>query len=365
MIKILIGNIFDSEMDVLVNTVNCVGVMGKGIAKDFKDKYPLMFKEYKKECDAHHLKTGVLYPYYENGEVKIINFPTKQHWHSPSKLSYIVDGLQWFVDNYESMDIKSIAFPALGCGNGGLSWDSVGPLMYQTLKPLPITIEIYAPYGTPREKRGQTFLSQEIDYNSHNLKYDKINPRWLLALRIVKELGQSKYSIKVGRTLFQKICYILTRYGADLGITFTKGLYGPYCQDVNTIITILANNNLVYEKQVGEMIQLVPTENFKVSRYNYTKKELEATRLTYQLFRDMNSSSQAEIMTTILFSYDDLAEINETVTENMLYDYIHEWKSRNKHFQDEIRIRDFIKELAYRKMIVIDYSKDYKESPSF
>lgn len=117
MVNIVIGNIFESNKDVLVNTVNCVGVMGKGIASEFKKKYPLMFEEYKIKCSNNEIQTGCLYPYVELGKVKVINFPTKQHWRSPSKIEYVIDGLKWFVHNYEKLNIASIAFPPLGCGN--------------------------------------------------------------------------------------------------------------------------------------------------------------------------------------------------------------------------------------------------------
>ena len=191
------------------------------------------------------------------------------------------------------------------------------------------------------------------------------NKNWLLALQIVKTLEQSKYSVNVGRIMFQKICYILTRCHVDLGITFTKGFYGPYSKDISQMISLLANNNLVYEKQLGHMILLTPTKQFKIVKENYTNEEIAATNLTYSLFRDMSNSAQAEIMTTILFSYDDISKTHKNITENMLYDYIHKWKSRNKNFQDEFYIRDYIKNLTYNKMIQIDYSKGYKENPLF
>ena len=151
----------------------------------------------------------------------------------------------------------------------------------------------------------------------------------------------------------------------NLGITFTKGLYGPYSKDISNMITILANNNLIYEKELGNMILLTPTENFKLSKENYSKQELDAANLTYSLFRDIKNSAQAEIMTTILFSYDDIVQHNQNITENMLYDYVYKWKSRNKNFQDEVCIRDFIKNLAYNKMINIDYTRDFKENQFF
>lgn len=172
---------FESEMKTLVNTINCVGVMGKGIAKIYKDRYPKMFEEYKDMCTKKLIHTGYLYPYYEDNSVKILNFPTKQHWRSPSKLEYIQEGLNWFIQNYERLKITSIAFPPLGCGNGGLDWETVGPLMYQSLKDLPIDIEIYAPFGTEKSKLQVEFLLvNENKVNKTGVIYEKINNNWLL-----------------------------------------------------------------------------------------------------------------------------------------------------------------------------------------
>lgn len=107
-----IGNMFESNCSTIVNTVNCVGVMGKGIALEFKKKYPEMFMEYVLKCDRGEVKPGIPYVYQDNG-ISILNFPTKDHWRSPSRLSYVIDGLNWFVDNYEKYGIDSIAFPPL------------------------------------------------------------------------------------------------------------------------------------------------------------------------------------------------------------------------------------------------------------
>lgn len=226
MLIVKIGNIFDSTSDVLVNTVNCVGVMGKGLAKTFKQKYPAMFVQYKNMCDNNQLITGKLYPYYEGGKVKVLNFPTKDHWRSCSKLSYIEAGLDWFVENYEELKVKSIAFPPLGCGNGGLEWSTVGPLMYKKLKDLPIDIEVYAPYGTTTKDLSDEFLlSYNHTSNTQGIKYEKINKNWLLVLYLIKCLNATNYSIKIGRIIFQKICYLLQRSGTDLGLDFERGVY--------------------------------------------------------------------------------------------------------------------------------------------
>lgn len=137
------GNLFQSPARVLVNTVNVVGVMGKGIAKDFKFYFPEMFREYQLRCENKTLDIGKLYLY--RGQHKwVLNFPTKKHWRQPSKAEYIEAGLKSFVGGYAKHGITSIAFPRLGCGNGELDWESVvRPLMEKYLARLPIDIYIH------------------------------------------------------------------------------------------------------------------------------------------------------------------------------------------------------------------------------
>lgn len=147
MLKYVRGDIFNSPAQVLVNTVNTVGVMGKGIALSFKKKYPEMFTIYRKACDKHQLVIGKLMLWY-GPDHWILNFPTKEHWRNPSKMEYIEKGLMAFQRKYADYNITSIAFPKLGCGNGELDWEQVKPLMEKYLKELPIDIYIYLSPGT-------------------------------------------------------------------------------------------------------------------------------------------------------------------------------------------------------------------------
>ena len=143
MLSYVKGNIFESPAHVLVNTVNTVGIMGKGIAKTFKSIYPDMFKTYQKLCEERNIDIGKLWLYKTNNKW-ILHFPTKKHWRSPSKVEFIELGLQAFVNNYADLGITSIAFPPLGCGNGELDWEKqVQPVMEKYLKALPIDVFIY------------------------------------------------------------------------------------------------------------------------------------------------------------------------------------------------------------------------------
>lgn len=144
-------DIFKTPAKVLVNAVNTVGVMGKGIAKDFKRLYPDMFKKYQRYCEDGLLDVGKLW-LYQNCNKGVLNFPTKKSWRQPSKVEYIESGLKKFVDTYTSHGITSIAFPKIGCGNGELDWDrTVHPLILKYLKALPIDIFIYSyPQSAPK-----------------------------------------------------------------------------------------------------------------------------------------------------------------------------------------------------------------------
>ena len=143
MIQYINGNLFTSNAKVLVNTVNTVGVMGKGIAADFKKYYPDMFSEYKRRCLNNELNIGDLF-LYKTSNKWILNFPTKKHWRSPSKIEYIEAGLKKLVEEASNLQITDIAMPKLGCGNGGLDWETeVKPIVEKYLKKSPINVSIY------------------------------------------------------------------------------------------------------------------------------------------------------------------------------------------------------------------------------
>lgn len=139
--KNVITDIFEADTQVIVNPVNLVGVMGAGLAKEMKERYPKVFESYKKVCDRGLFQEGQI-QLCKTDKQWILNFPTKRHWKDDSDLALIEKGLQTFVNTYEKKGITSITFPKLGCGLGGLSWDEVGPLMHRYLDPLPIRVEI-------------------------------------------------------------------------------------------------------------------------------------------------------------------------------------------------------------------------------
>ncbi len=341
MMKVLIGNMFETSMQTLVNTVNCVGVMGKGVAKTFKDQYPTMFEDYKQRCDHKQVKPGVPYYYHDMLGVSVLNFPTKDHWRSASKLADVINGLDIFVQNYKKWGITSIAFPPLGCGNGGLEWELVGPLMYQRLKPLDIDIEIYAPFGTSKTQLKKEFFEKtvEVDFSEKGKKSKAFNPEWLALIEVVKQLGLQPYTSPIGRTIFQKICYIMTELGTETGFKFKQGSYGPFSDNIKDALNYFSNSNLIQEEQLGKMTALkvdVAYDSYLVKYSTVIEKRYKSIVKTVDLFSRIKSTDQAEEVTTVLFASRRVKEKNGTATEQELFDYILDWKkSWNKQDKKE------------------------------
>jgi O-acetyl-ADP-ribose deacetylase (regulator of RNase III) len=158
MIRYTTSQLFDSPAQTLVNTVNTAGVMGRGVAAEFKRRYPDMYLRYRKFCNDGILDVGKLYLYRTQNKW-VLNFPTKKHWRNPSKLEYVEAGLEKFVGTYTDHGITSVSFPQLGCGNGSLDWCEVRPLMEKHLQKLPIPTYIHI------VGKRSDFVPEHIDAN--------------------------------------------------------------------------------------------------------------------------------------------------------------------------------------------------------
>jgi len=150
------------DVDAIVNAVNCVGVMGMGIALQFKKKWPANFAEYAAACKAGAVRPGRMFIHDSGGQIKphyIINFPTKDHWRDASRIEYIRDGLVDLVAQVRRLGVRSLAIPRLGCGNGGLPWSDVRPVIETAFAAhADVDVRVFEPIGTtdPEAARGQT-----------------------------------------------------------------------------------------------------------------------------------------------------------------------------------------------------------------
>lgn len=149
MIRHVTGNLLYADVEALVNTVNCDGIMGKGIALQFKQAWPGNFDAYAKACRAEEVRAGQMFIWETGGMVNpryIINFPTKRHWRDKSRIEDVRDGLRVLTADMRRLSIKSIAVPPLGCGNGGLDWNDVRPLIESAFAGLPdVTVQMFSP----------------------------------------------------------------------------------------------------------------------------------------------------------------------------------------------------------------------------
>jgi len=175
-LKVITGNIFTSNCQVIVNTVNCVGVMGAGIALECRLRYPEMHEKYIELCDKNQIDIGLLW-IFKATDKWILNFPTKKHWKYPSKVEYLHQGLQKFVSTYKEREITSIAFPLLGADKGGIPQEESLKLLEDYLSPLEIDIEIYrySPKASDDlyDRTKAWLLSQSIDMISEQTKLRK------------------------------------------------------------------------------------------------------------------------------------------------------------------------------------------------
>lgn len=220
MIKLTRGDLLkQDDVDAIVNTVNCVGVMGKGIALQFKNKWPANFAEYAAACKAGEVRPGRMLVHDLGALVKpnyIINFPTKDHWRGASKIEFIREGLADLIEQVQRLGIRSIAIPPLGCGNGGLDWADVRPLIEAAFADLPdVEVKLFEPAGAPDPK------TMEVRTKAPRMTSGRA--AILKVLDTYRELNYGLSKIEV-----QKLAYFLQEAGEPLKLPFVKHQYGPY-----------------------------------------------------------------------------------------------------------------------------------------
>lgn len=359
MFKALIGDLFETKAQTRVNTVNCVGVMGKGVAFEFKKRFPEMFADYLARCERREVRVGRPYLYRDSSGVEIVNFPTKTHWRAASRLADIDRGLDYFVAHADEWNVKSVAFPPLGCGNGGLEWAEVGPLIYSKLRDAAFDVEVYAPYGTPKNELSEEFLAaptqMSLDGKGHRRK--RFNPEWVVLMEVVRGLGQQPYANAVGRVILQKIAYVVTEMGVETEFHFGKGSYGPFAPEVKLALHELANKNWLREEQLGKMTAIRVGPQYERDRDKFMdviERHEKKIDKVVDLFSRIKSTDQAEEVITVLFASRELkkAQPGKEIAEQDLYDFILEWK---KSWRTEEKRRDVAN--AIRHLVMLSWMR--------
>jgi O-acetyl-ADP-ribose deacetylase (regulator of RNase III) len=330
MIEYITGDLLKADTEALVNTVNTVGVMGKGIALQFKEEFQQNNKEYKTACKAGRLKPGVLLSVWDNslhlGRKLIINFPTKVHWRQPSRYEYIEEGLKTLRLLILETGIKSIAVPPLGCGNGGLEWDRVKILMEKYLGDLPAKVLGYTPNAEIKE-----LLQKQETVKKEGLTPQRAQLLYLLFA--YESLGEDS-------SLFaaNKLAYFLQRMGQPMQLQFKPHHYGPYALGVEKVLYYM---NGIYLKglEQGKAGAFEPLKlNYgrwsEVQQFIRTKLD-SAQQLRLQKLLEMVSSFLSEMSLEILASTAYLLEQNPSYNLAEIITEINSWNSRKSKFQHE------------------------------
>ena len=323
------GDMFSTPAEAVVNTVNCVGVMGKGVALQFKNRWPENFKAYKTACKQKNVRPGKMFVH-DNGDMfeasnfrYLINFPTKDHWRSKSKIEFIEDGLKDFVAVLEYYNIKSVTLPPLGCGNGGLDWNDVRPLIENALAEASLTRNIFI-FG-PRS---------EVDIPEYEpLELSMTEPRALL----FRTLGdfETYFGGSYTKVSLQKIVYFLQVLGIDFGMDFRKNIYGPYSSTLAKALVGIGNaNGFVSVDETDETVRVSAVAYSKASEYIDENRLLHSEKILDKLSKLISGFESAFGM-EVLSSVHYLAKVENTQNLAEITSLIHNWSDRKRNLFDE------------------------------
>lgn len=332
MIHYVTGDILESNAQALVNTVNTAGVMGKGIALQFKKAYPNNFYAYQKACKQGDIAIGKLFVTKDSnlnsGEKTIVNFPTKKDWRKPSEYGFIEQGLDHLIRIIEEQNIESIAIPPLGAGNGGLEWERVKKILEQKLNLPSVDIFIYQPSHTIKE----------------HLKKERVKlteGRALLLYVLFDLVGNGEY---VSEFSSEKICYFLQKFGARkyLKLHFTPNFYGPYSGKVRYVLNYLNGSYIMgysdMSKKPFEPLNLISDGYDDVKSYIESNPELiEITKKTTEFLTGFYSDFALELLSSIDF----IISKNNTFDKQIITQKLSEWNGRKRSLFSNHEYIDF------------------------
>lgn len=323
------SDIFSADVEAVVNTVNCVGVMGKGIALQFREKYPENYKLYKHACDAGKVVIGKMFVT-KNGLLKpnyIINFPTKKHWRGKSELAYIEDGLVDLKNVLKEYDIKSIAIPPLGAGNGGLNWEDVKKLIVNKLSDVDADVVVFEPSVRFNEVKHIT----KVALNDFRALFIKCVYVYNTAMDRMYELGNIE-----AQKLTYFIGLVLDRQ--DIIRRYKKHTYGPYFPQLNNALHDMSGTYLsgIGDGQEQHHIDVMPGVIDEVDKYMAQRPYLlEAVKKIEKIIYGYETTFGMELLGTVhwVCSHEDIRSEDDVVK------YVHNWNNRKKAIMSPLEIK--------------------------
>jgi O-acetyl-ADP-ribose deacetylase (regulator of RNase III)/uncharacterized protein YwgA len=354
------GDILKSSAQTLVNTVNCVGIMGKGVALAFKKRYPEMFDDYVQRCTRGEVQLGNPYPY-QVGNRLVVNFPTKQHWRSVSKLEDIEKGLEHLKHHLEEWGIHSLAVPPLGCGNGQLDWTIVGPTLVRHLSSFGVPVDLYVPHELSIEAAEAVLPDALIDIA--DAAPQRVSPGMVALVEVLHRVESEQYHWPIGRIMFQKLAYFSTSAGIPTGLEYTAASYGPYAEGLKRTVAHLQNNGLVTEVLQGRMIITSMGPTFADARREY-RAQLDKWESTIKRVADLTvrfTSRQAEIAATVHYAAQTLKErYGRPPTAREVITAVEKWKVRRQPPVERDDIARSIVNLATQGWIKVEPDESIK-----
>jgi O-acetyl-ADP-ribose deacetylase (regulator of RNase III) len=327
MIEEIKGDLLKSNAEALVNTVNTVGVMGKGVTLQFRQAFSEnYFKDYQKACRDGKLKIGKVHIYdlnrLENPKY-IINFPTKKHWKGKSRIEDINAGLKDLVSVVKEYDIKSIAVPPLGCGNGGLNWTIVRSLILSYFDQIPeIDLSLYAPAGSPK---------------ADEIKIATKSPNMTTARAALLSIFQQYLlpGYRLSMLEVQKLAYFLQASGEDLRLKFAKQQYGPYTENVNHVLRTIDGHFISgygdhTQKAVEPTISLITeaVENATSFLEEKSPETLERLLKVSKLIEGFEYPHGLELLSTVHWVVSENPSISNDLER--ITNSVQAWNSRKK-----------------------------------
>lgn len=326
MIEFTRGDILQADVEAIVNTVNCVGVMGRGIALQFKKAWPKNFKAYAAACKSNEVQPGRLFVFATQQRANpryIINFPTKRHWRGASRMEDIDSGLEALAATIREKHIQSIAIPPLGCGLGGLDWNQVKQKIEQSLSALPdVYVLIYEPQGAPENAR---------------VAHTPTAPKMTAGRAVLIELLQCYLAGLLDPTIslleVHKLLYFMQEAGQPLRLKYQKAHYGPYAENLRHVLNAIEGHFISGYADGGDApdkpLQLLPgaieEANAFLEKHPQTRERFNKVS---QLVEGFESPFGLELLSTVhwLCKYGRAATIEDVITAT------HTWNQHKRQF---------------------------------
>lgn len=329
MIEYKTGNLLNENADAIVNTVNCVGVMGRGIALQFKKQFPENFKVYANACKREEVQPGKMLVYSTNsliGPKYVINFPTKRHWRGKSRLEDIEVGLKDLVKVIEEYKIKSIALPPLGCGLGGLDWAMVKKLIENKLSNIQdVRIIVFEPNGAPSNEK----IAKCKDV-------PEMTPGRAALIELVHSYLDGLLDPFITLLEVHKLMYFMQEAGEDLRLKYSKAQYGPYVENLRHVLNHIEGHFISGYADGGDkpdkQLKLVPGAydeaiNF-LNKHNKTK---ENSKKVMELVNGFETPFGLELLATVhwIINKENTHSLSDVIKS------VYSWNNRKKQFSEK------------------------------